>query len=293
MQLWQFLYSLLEEGFTDIIQYTESDSKLEFRLIEPDAVAIWWGHQKNRPNMNYDKLSRSLRYYYDKKIIQKVNGERYVYRFCCNPEFLYEALGNSESRPKLKEMPESAKRAMEQNQNLLGGSLQLSPGGQMMRAVSAEQLTSLPYSQNIELNALPIYIKPSAELSTMPETHSYSAPALNYGAEAYPRHISPSSPYSPAGSEWGYPSPAVHQSMLEPPYSWGYTAANRAPANAAGFHSDPQGYGYNGHNSTFCTPGGPMVTSVAPPTTSSPFASANQMPYYLPDYSTAGHLYYN
>ena len=46
MQLWQFLYSLLEEGFTDIIQYTENDSKLEFRLIEPDAVAIWWGHRR-------------------------------------------------------------------------------------------------------------------------------------------------------------------------------------------------------------------------------------------------------
>lgn len=292
MQLWQFLYSLLEEGFTDIIQYTENDSKLEFRLIEPDAVAIWWGHQKNRPNMNYDKLSRSLRYYYDKKIIQKVNGERYVYRFCCNPEFLYEALGNSESRPKLKEMPESAKRAMEQNQSLLGGGLQLSPGGQMMRAVSAEQLTSLPYSQNIEMNALPIYVKPSVELPAMPETHSYSAPTLNYGREAYPRHISPSSPYSPAGSEWGYSSSAVHQSMLEPPYSWGYTAAAANRTTAAGYHCDPQVYGYN-QTSSFCNPGVPMVTSVAQPATSSPFTSASQMPYYLPDYGTTGHLYYN
>lgn len=31
--------------------------------------------------MNYDKLSRSLRYYYEKGIMQKVAGERYVYRF--------------------------------------------------------------------------------------------------------------------------------------------------------------------------------------------------------------------
>jgi hypothetical protein len=31
--------------------------------------------------MNYDKLSRSLRYYYEKGIMQKVSGERYVYRF--------------------------------------------------------------------------------------------------------------------------------------------------------------------------------------------------------------------
>lgn len=30
--------------------------------------------QKNRPAMNYDKLSRSLRYYYEKGIMQKVQN---------------------------------------------------------------------------------------------------------------------------------------------------------------------------------------------------------------------------
>ncbi len=38
--------------------------------------------------MNYDKLSRSLRYYYEKGIIRKVSGERYVYRFAYEPEVL-------------------------------------------------------------------------------------------------------------------------------------------------------------------------------------------------------------
>lgn len=38
--------------------------------------------------MNYDKLSRSLRYYYEKGIIKKVSGERYVYRFAYAPDFL-------------------------------------------------------------------------------------------------------------------------------------------------------------------------------------------------------------
>lgn len=38
-------------------------------------VARRWGLQKNRPAMNYDKLSRSLRYYYEKGIMQKVAGE--------------------------------------------------------------------------------------------------------------------------------------------------------------------------------------------------------------------------
>lgn len=38
-------------------------------------VARRWGAQKNRPAMNYDKLSRSLRYYYEKGIMQKVAGD--------------------------------------------------------------------------------------------------------------------------------------------------------------------------------------------------------------------------
>lgn len=37
-------------------------------------MARQWGIQKNRPAMNYDKLSRSLRYYYEKGIMQKVAG---------------------------------------------------------------------------------------------------------------------------------------------------------------------------------------------------------------------------
>lgn len=52
-------------------------------------MARLWGVQKNRPSMNYDKLSRSLRYYYEKGIMQKVAGERYVYRFVCDPQTLY------------------------------------------------------------------------------------------------------------------------------------------------------------------------------------------------------------
>lgn len=31
--------------------------------------------------MNYDKLQRALRYYYDKNIMTKVHGKRYAYKF--------------------------------------------------------------------------------------------------------------------------------------------------------------------------------------------------------------------
>jgi len=48
-----------------IIEWTRK-SAAEFKLLDPEEVARLWGVQKNRPTMNYDKLSRSLRYYYEK-----------------------------------------------------------------------------------------------------------------------------------------------------------------------------------------------------------------------------------
>ena len=51
-------------------------------------VARRWGKRKNKPKMNYEKLSRGLRYYYDKNIIHKTAGKRYVYRFVCDLQSL-------------------------------------------------------------------------------------------------------------------------------------------------------------------------------------------------------------
>ncbi|KAL7975858.1 hypothetical protein Chor_002464 [Crotalus horridus] len=53
----------------------------EFKMTDPDEVARRWGERKSKPNMNYDKLSRALRYYYDKNIMTKVHGKRYAYKF--------------------------------------------------------------------------------------------------------------------------------------------------------------------------------------------------------------------
>lgn len=74
LQLWQFLVTLLDDpANAHFIAWTGRG--MEFKLIEPEEVARRWGIQKNRPTMNYDKLSRSLRYYYEKGIMQKVAGE--------------------------------------------------------------------------------------------------------------------------------------------------------------------------------------------------------------------------
>uniref|UniRef100_A0A8C4WWI2 ETS domain-containing protein n=1 Tax=Eptatretus burgeri TaxID=7764 RepID=A0A8C4WWI2_EPTBU len=80
IQLWQFLLELLSDGTNSHCIAWEGPGG-EFRLTDPDEVARRWGERKSKPNMNYDKLSRALRYYYDKNIMSKVHGKRYAYRF--------------------------------------------------------------------------------------------------------------------------------------------------------------------------------------------------------------------
>uniref|UniRef100_A0A8C8XJ14 ETS transcription factor ELK3 n=1 Tax=Panthera leo TaxID=9689 RepID=A0A8C8XJ14_PANLE len=85
--LWQFLLQLLlDQKHEHLICWTSSDG--EFKLLKAEEVAKLWGLRKNKTNMNYDKLSRALRYYYDKNIIKKVIGQKFVYKFVSFPEIL-------------------------------------------------------------------------------------------------------------------------------------------------------------------------------------------------------------
>lgn len=87
IQLWQFLLELLtDKACQSFISWTGDG--WEFKLTDPDEVARRWGIRKNKPKMNYEKLSRGLRYYYDKNIIHKTAGKRYVYRFVCDLQSL-------------------------------------------------------------------------------------------------------------------------------------------------------------------------------------------------------------
>ncbi|XP_046549503.1 retroviral integration site protein Fli-1 homolog [Haliotis rubra] len=80
IQLWQFLLELLSDS-RNAPTITWEGTNGEFKLVDPDEVARRWGERKSKPNMNYDKLSRALRYYYDKNIMTKVHGKRYAYKF--------------------------------------------------------------------------------------------------------------------------------------------------------------------------------------------------------------------
>lgn len=61
IQLWQFLLELLSDSANSGC-ITWEGTNGEFKLSDPDEVARRWGERKSKPNMNYDKLSRALRW---------------------------------------------------------------------------------------------------------------------------------------------------------------------------------------------------------------------------------------
>ena len=83
IQLWQFLLELLTDKTCQSFIAWTGDG-WEFKMVDPDEVARRWGARKNKPKMNYEKMSRGLRYYYDKNIILKTAGKRYIYKFVCD-----------------------------------------------------------------------------------------------------------------------------------------------------------------------------------------------------------------
>ncbi|XP_022165948.1 ets DNA-binding protein pokkuri isoform X2 [Myzus persicae] len=88
--LWDFLQQLLNDGqqrFTGFIAWKNQEMGV-FKIVDPPGLAKLWGIQKNHLSMNYDKMSRALRYYYRVNILRKVQGERHCYQFLRNPSEL-------------------------------------------------------------------------------------------------------------------------------------------------------------------------------------------------------------
>lgn len=83
IQLWQFLLDLLlSPDKKHMIDWTGNG--YEFRIVQPEEIAKLWGARKNKPRMNYDKLSRGLRYYYSKGIMDKVQGKKLTFKYTCD-----------------------------------------------------------------------------------------------------------------------------------------------------------------------------------------------------------------
>lgn len=84
IHLWQFLKELLASPQLHGTSIRWLDRpKGVFKIEDSVRVARLWGRRKNRPAMNYDKLSRSIRQYYKKGIMKKTErSQRLVYQFC-------------------------------------------------------------------------------------------------------------------------------------------------------------------------------------------------------------------
>ena len=84
LHLWEFLLEMLaDRRMKSVIAWT--GHAREFRVVNSREVAREWGNRKNKPHMNFDKMSRAMRYYYKKKILAHGNKQRLVYSFCQEP----------------------------------------------------------------------------------------------------------------------------------------------------------------------------------------------------------------
>lgn len=238
MQLWQFLYSMLNEKdgkYRNMIEWTHTAKDRQFRLLEPDAIAVWWGHHKNKPNMSYDKLSRSLRYYYDKGIIRKISGERFVYRFCIDPEVMYKHMGTSNARPQLKPMPQDAKIALNKEHDMVGASPCIASEPEPLPLRIDNKVEHI--SSNFTLPFPPVTTSSYNNSLYIPASSSYSIPPIastmrrchSYDSTCRTNAISPVQTLSPCLSSFdGFPSMynnvtasfnSTHSPNTSPPHS--------------------------------------------------------------------------
>ncbi|XP_029969059.1 ETS domain-containing protein Elk-3 [Salarias fasciatus] len=207
--LWQFLLQLLvDQSHKHLICWTSNDG--EFKLLKSEEVAKLWGLRKNKTNMNYDKLSRALRYYYDKNIIKKVIGQKFVYKFVSFPEILKmdpalvesgrcsEGSGGAASEPEAED-----EDGAERNQYLHSGLYSSFTVGSLQRPIKTE-----PRSDRHDDGSSVIRFVTNRGRASLPCTPPPSSAENSHSSRLSPRPARSSSPGSPSPPRSPAPPPA-------------------------------------------------------------------------------------
>lgn len=80
--LWEFIRDiLLHPELNEGLMKWENRQEGVFKFLRSEAVAQLWGQKKKNSSMTYEKLSRAMRYYYKREILERVDGRRLVYKF--------------------------------------------------------------------------------------------------------------------------------------------------------------------------------------------------------------------
>lgn len=77
--LWKFIKELLDNNDSSVSWISREDRT--FRFVDSKQAAKLWGQRKNKRNMTYEKMSRALRYYYDRQIMYHIDGQKLMYKF--------------------------------------------------------------------------------------------------------------------------------------------------------------------------------------------------------------------
>ncbi|KTF99530.1 hypothetical protein cypCar_00030742 [Cyprinus carpio] len=80
--LWEFIRDILihPEKNHGLMKWEDRRDGV-FKFLKSEAVAQLWGQKKKNSSMTYEKLSRAMRYYYKREILERVDGRRLVYKF--------------------------------------------------------------------------------------------------------------------------------------------------------------------------------------------------------------------
>ncbi|EDV21405.1 expressed hypothetical protein [Trichoplax adhaerens] len=87
LTLWEYiLMNLIAPESKEFVKWS-NEANGEFIIKDSKLLAESWGIHKCKQPTTYENLSRSLRYYYGEKILEKVQHRRLMYRFIKREQF--------------------------------------------------------------------------------------------------------------------------------------------------------------------------------------------------------------